>query len=106
MAIPTDDEYAAFQRQIELQKECDTDTATTEKVKEKVDEDGTTYVWDEIQRAWFPKISQGKLWDGEPEFLTKFRIDCVEGRERCGPFLDRKNREKFILEKILRKIRK
>ena len=37
------------------------DTEKVEKLKEKVDEDGTVYEWDEFQKAWFPKVTQDFL---------------------------------------------
>ena len=41
MAIPTDDEYAQFQLQIDLQNQKDLNKEEVQKIKEKVDEDGT-----------------------------------------------------------------
>lgn len=72
MAIPTDEEYALFQRQLELEKESGT-AAESDKIKEKVDEDGTVYQWDEVQKAWFPKITQ--------DFLANYQASYGSMRE-------------------------
>jgi len=73
MAIPTDEEYAQFQRQIELEKSNGSTGPAVEKIKEKVDEDGTVYQWDELQKAWFPKISQ--------DFLASYQASYGSMRE-------------------------
>jgi len=71
MALPTDEEYADFQRQIELQKSGAQEPL--QKVKEKVDEDGTVYEWDEVQKAWFPKVTQ--------DFLASYQASYGSMRE-------------------------
>ena len=72
MAIPTDEEYALFQRQLELEKESGT-AAESDQIKEKVDEDGTVYQWDDVQKAWFPKIAQ--------DFLANYQASYGSMRE-------------------------
>ena len=64
MALLTKDEYEDFENQIKLQSE----KTPAEKVqaKEKVDEDGTVYEWDEFQKAWFPKVTQ--------DFLANYQV--------------------------------
>ena len=44
-----------------------------QKVKEKVDEDGTVYEWDEVQKAWFPKVTQ--------DFLASYQASYGSMRE-------------------------
>ena len=44
-----------------------------ETVKEKVDEDGTVYEWDEVQKAWFPKVTQ--------DFLANYQANYGSMRE-------------------------
>ena len=41
--------------------------------KEKVDEDGTVYEWDEFQKAWFPKVTQ--------DFLANYQATYGSMRE-------------------------
>ncbi|XP_078492632.1 17S U2 SnRNP complex component HTATSF1 isoform X1 [Ciona intestinalis] len=56
------EDYEEFQRQLELQNQLPEQDA---KVKTKKDEDGTEYEWDEVKKAWFPKLS--------PDLMLKFQ---------------------------------
>lgn len=67
----TDDEYKDFEAQIKLQQESG--EQNSEKLKEKVDEDGTVYQWDEFQKAWFPKVTE--------DFLANYQATYGSMRE-------------------------
>lgn len=54
MALKKED-FEEFQRQLELQKSYDAESAN--KPKTKVDDDGTVYEWDAEKKAWFPSLS-------------------------------------------------
>ena len=54
MALKKED-FEEFQRQLELQKSYDAESAN--KPTTKVDDDGTVYEWDEGKKAWFPSLS-------------------------------------------------
>lgn len=50
------EDYEEFQRQLDLQNQVGQSTQKTKK-----DDDGTEYEWDEVKKAWFPKLSEDLL---------------------------------------------
>jgi len=72
MAMLTDDEYKDFEAQIKLQQESG--EQNSEKLKEKVDEDGTVYQWDEFQKAWFPKVTEDFLANYQATYGSMSKI--------------------------------
>jgi len=78
------EDYLEFERQLELQNQ-------TDKVKTKTDEDGTEYEWDEVKKAFFPKVSADMIWKFQETYKSaesSASVATEEGKKKTDSYYD------------------